>query len=97
MLTGKQQRYLRALGHHERPIVHVGKQGITETVLRQVAEALAARELVKGRVLEASLTPAAAVAARIAAETGAELVQVIGRNFILFKRDPTEPKIRIPD
>lgn len=96
-LRGKDRRFLRALGVKAAPILHVGKEGITPPVVAQAAAALKARELVKGRVLEAAPAGAAETARELAAATGAELVQVIGRNFLLFKRNHRDPQILLPE
>ena len=58
MLTSKQRAQLRGLAATEDTIVHIGKGGITENIITQMSDALKARELVKGRVLENSLLTA---------------------------------------
>lgn len=95
MLTGKQKRYLRSLGNELEPILIIGKGGIAPNVLAQADEALAARELIKGRVLPNSLEDTGNVAEELAAQVGAELVQVIGRNFLLYRRAAQSEKVRI--
>lgn len=97
MLTGKQKRYLRALGVNLEPILHVGKEGVTPTVVGQAVSALAARELIKVRVLETSPANAHEAGEGLAASTDGELVQVIGRNLLLYKRSPDKPKIELPE
>ena len=94
-LTGKQRRHLRALGHGLTPVVHIGKDGLTEAVARAVAQALADHELIKVKVLEGAPVDRKEAAAQLAEETGAELAQVLGRTFLLYKAHPTEPKIHI--
>ncbi|MFO7273463.1 MAG: ribosome assembly RNA-binding protein YhbY [Bacillota bacterium] len=96
-LTGKQKRFLRAMGVTMNPILIIGKGGVTENVVRQADEALTARELIKGRVLQTAPGEPEAVAAEVAERTGAALVQVLGRNFLLYRRNPKEPKIALPD
>lgn len=95
-MTGKQRAYLRGLANGLDTIIYVGKGGITEAVIRQTGEALAARELIKGRVLEASLLTAREACDQLAEATGAEGVQAIGSRFVLFRSDPEEPKITLP-
>ena len=95
MLTSKQRARLRALASTEDTIVHVGKGGVTEPVVAQTADALRARELVKGRVLENSLLSPREVCDTLAAACGADPVQVIGSKFVLYKRNPKEPKIEL--
>ncbi|ODA40269.1 ribosome assembly RNA-binding protein YhbY [Desulfosporosinus sp. BG] len=96
MLTGKQKRFLRAMGNEMVPILQVGKGGIVETVVTQADEAIEARELIKGRVLQNCLEEPKSVAAELAEQTGAELVQVIGRNFLLFRQSKNKPLIVLP-
>lgn len=96
MLTGKQKRYLRAMGNEMAPILQVGKGGITETVVTQTAEALEARELIKCRVLQNSFEEPKTVADELAEQVQADLVQVIGRNFLLFRASKTKPMLVLP-
>lgn len=96
MLTGKQKRHLRAMGNEMDPILQVGKGGIAENVIAQTDGALEARELIKGRVLQNCLEEPKAIAADLAEQTGSELVQVIGRNFLLFRQSKDKPVIVLP-
>ena len=95
-MTGKQRAYLRGLANGLETILYVGKGGLSENVIKQADEALTARELVKGRVLEASLMTAAEACQALAEATGAEGVQSIGSRFVLYRAHPSEPKIRLP-
>ena len=95
-MTGKQRAYLRGLANGLETILYVGKGGLSENVIKQADEALTARELVKGRVLEASLMSAAEACQALAEATGAEGIQSIGSRFVLYRPHPTEPKIRLP-
>ena len=96
MLTGKQKRHLRAMGNEMDPILQVGKGGIAENVVTQTDGALEARELIKGRVLQNCLEEPKAIAADLAERTKSELVQVIGRNFLLFRQSKDKPVIVLP-
>jgi len=96
VLTGKQKGYLRSMGNEMDPILQVGKGGIVETVVTQTDGALEARELIKCRVLQNNSEEPKAVAAELAEKTGAELVQVIGRNFLLFRASKDKPVIDLP-
>jgi len=93
MLTSKQRSQLRALAAAENTVVHIGKGGITENVIAQTADALRARELVKGRVLDNSMLTAREACDELAAACKAESVQVIGSKFVLFKQNEKEPRI----
>ena len=96
MLNGKQRRYLRALGHPLDAIVQVGKGSVTENVLFSLEEALKAREIVKVKVLKNCLDEVKDVAEELVDRTEAELVQVIGRNIILYRPHPEKPVINLP-
>lgn len=78
------------------PLFQVGKSGITENVMRQIHSALEARELIKVRVLPTAGKPVEEVAREIANRAGAHLVQVIGHNFVLFRRSDKKPQIELP-
>lgn len=94
-LSSKQRAQLRGIAMTEDTIIQIGKAGITENTVTEVNNALAARELIKGRVLENSLLTAAEAANALAEDCGAETVQVIGSKFVLFKRNIKEPKIEL--
>jgi RNA-binding protein len=96
MLSGKQKRFLRSLGNEMEPILLIGKEEVTANVLKQAADALEARELIKGRVLQNCADVPHSIASRLAERAQAELVQVIGRNFLLYKRNQEKPKIELP-
>ncbi len=94
-LSSKQRAQLRGIAMTEDTIIQIGKAGITENTVTEVNNALAARELIKGRVLENSLLTAAEAANALAEACVAETVQVIGSKFVLFKRNIKEPKIEL--
>ena len=95
MLTSKQRAQLRSLAASESPVLQIGKGGISENVIRQTEEALAARELIKGHVLENSLLTAREACDALAEACKAEPVQVIGSKFVLYKRNEQKPKIEL--
>ncbi len=84
-LTGKQRRALRAKGHHLEPVVIVGQSGVTEGVISALTQALNDHELIKVKINEGPETRHEA-AERMAQEAGAELVQLLGRTALLFKK-----------
>ena len=96
MLTSKQRAYLRGLANGLEPILHAGKGGVSETMIRQADDALTARELIKGKVLETAPETARQVAESIAARVGAQVVQVVGRTFVLFRQKEKDSKITLP-
>ena len=92
-ITSKQRSQLRGLAAAEDTIIHVGKGGISDTLIESVNNALKARELVKGKVLENSMLTAREACDALAEACKAEPVQVIGTKFVLYKRNEKEPKI----
>ena len=92
-LTSKQRAQLRGLANTIDTIVQVGKDGITENVITQVSEALEARELIKGRVLDNNIEYDARLAAEeLAKATRSQVVQVIGSKFVLYRETHSKPK-----
>src|SRR5581483_10026098 len=96
MLTGKQGRHLRSLGHHLDPVVVVGKEAVSPSLVKAMKEALAQHELVKVKLLE-SAGDRHALAEELAKAAGGELAGVLGRTALIYKRHPKEPKIKLPD
>ena len=93
MLTSKQRAYLRSLSMNLDTIFQIGKSGINDQLIRQVDETLEVRELIKLRVLETSPQSVREVADTVAAETGADVVQVIGSRFVLYRESKEHKKI----
>ena len=96
LLTGKQRRHLRALGHALSPVVQVGKDGVTSGLVAHASEQLEVHELIKVRVAESAPADRHATAADLAAGTKATLAQVLGRTFLLYRRRKKDPKIVLP-
>lgn len=84
-LTGKQVRQLRALAHHLNPVVLIGKADVTDAIAKQAEEALDAHELIKCGVQDGSLLSCREAADQLAERVGAEVVQVIGHRFSLYR------------
>jgi RNA-binding protein len=96
MITSKQRSYLRSLGNGIESIFHIGKEGINEGFLKQVDDALEARELIKINVLRNSLIDAREACNEICDALGCEPVQVIGNRFIIYRRSKEKPRIELP-
>jgi len=96
LLTGKQKRFLRSLGNEMEPILFVGKEEVTKNVIKQADEVLEAREFIKGRVLQNCADHPKNIASGLAEAVQAELVQVIGRNFLLYRPSKEKPQIELP-
>lgn len=96
-MTSKQRAYLRGLAQKLDTIFQVGKSGIGDNMCKQISDALEARELIKLRVLENCDYSAREAAEMIAEEVGADVVQVIGTKFVLYRESQDKKKIVLPD
>ena len=96
MLTGKQRRYLRALGQRLAATLHVGRDGITAAVVEQAETQLRAQELIKVRMTENTPASRHETADELAGRTGAEVVQVLGRTALLYRGHVEESTIVLP-
>jgi RNA-binding protein len=96
-MTPRQRQYLKGLAHALKPILQLGKEGVTEAALRSIAHSLDRRELIKVKVLGAAPESAEESGARIARGLeNVELVQVIGKTVVLYRPHPEKPVISLP-
>lgn len=95
MLTSKQRAWLRSQANDLAPIFQIGKGGISEEITRQLSNALEARELIKVTVLETCEYPTAEAANIVAEATGAEVVSVVGRRFVLYRESKKHKRIML--
>lgn len=93
MLTSKQRAALKSIAANTETILQVGKGGIGDQLVKQVDDALTARELVKLHVLESAPEKPGELAQALADATGSQVVQVIGRRLVLYRRNPKKPVI----
>lgn len=93
-LHGFQRKYLRGLAHGLDPVVHVGREGVSEGVVAAIDDALITHELVKVRLHRPA--DKKALAAQLAQSTGAHQCGLVGHMVILYRANPEEPKIRLP-
>ena len=92
-LTSKQRAQLRGIATNIDTIVHIGKDGITDNLVKQANDALEAREIIKGKVLDNNIEYDARLAAEeLAKATRSEVVQVIGTKFVLYRESHSKPK-----
>lgn len=92
-LTSKQRAQLRGLANSIDTIIQIGKDGIGENLIKQAGDALEARELIKGKVLDNNPDYDARTAAEeLARATRSEVVQVIGTKFVLYRETHSKPK-----
>ena len=95
-LNPKQRALLRAMAHELKPVLNIGKEGVTESALAALVQAFATRELLKLKVLEAAPVSARETATALEAIEGVQIVQVIGRTVVLYRRHPERPKLELP-
>ena len=95
MLNSRQRAQLRGLANNIDTIFQVGKSGVTENTVKQVSDALEARELIKLRCLDNSDYTPRLAADEISEKIGAEVVAVIGTKFVLYKESKENKKIEL--
>lgn len=95
-LNGRQRSFLRSMGVTLEPVVIMGKEGLTPTVVKAAQEAIKKRELIKVRVLQNCFEEPGDAISTLAERCDADLVQLIGRNGLLFRRNSARPKIELP-
>ncbi|MGE5431939.1 MAG: YhbY family RNA-binding protein [Syntrophomonadaceae bacterium] len=96
-LNSKQRAFLRSQAHHLAPVVNIGKEGVTGSAQQAVEDAFNRRELLKVKVLEYAPLSAKEAGEEMAGKIdGVQLIQVIGRIFVLYRPFPENPKIVLP-
>ncbi|MDO5576807.1 MAG: ribosome assembly RNA-binding protein YhbY [Fibrobacter sp.] len=95
-ITSKQKQYLKGLGHGIKSVIQVGKEGLTEKVVSSISKALDDHELIKITILENSDLDRKEASQEICEATKSELVQLVGRKFLMYRRNPKNPKITFP-
>ncbi|HEY6115785.1 MAG TPA: ribosome assembly RNA-binding protein YhbY [Candidatus Dormibacteraeota bacterium] len=95
-LTAKQRQYLRGLAHPLAPVVRVGKGRLTDAIVAETRRSLEAHELIKVRIESDDAEERREIAARLAAETDAQLAGTIGKLAILYRAREEKPRIKVP-
>lgn len=95
-LNAKQKRFLKALGSQLEPVVQIGKSGLTPEIVASTLDVLKARELIKVKVLQNCGEEPSEVVTMLAERTDSNLVQLIGRNGLLYKKNWDKSKIELP-
>lgn len=95
MLSNKQKAFLRKLANREKAVFQIGKDGISEHIVEGIQAGLKANELLKFNLLKTCALSAQEAAIEVAAATQSEIIQIIGRTIVLYKRNP-EGKIKLP-
>lgn len=97
-LTSRQRAHLRSLAHDQDPLIHIGKEGLTEAVEQAVEEAFNTRELVTLRVLDNAPRSVRDVAEAVAkALDDVQVVDTIGGTALLYRPHPDDPEIALPE
>lgn len=96
MISSKQRSYLRGLAHNIDPTVYIGKQGLTENIVKEIDRGFELRELVKVKLQEGADLSPKEVANEIAETLQAEFVQAIGRKFTLYRESKENKQIELP-
>jgi putative RNA-binding protein, YhbY family len=96
MISSKQRSYLRSLANTLEPIFQLGKNGIEENFLKQIDDALEARELIKISVLNNSGFESREASDIICEELNCEGVQAIGSKVVLYRKSAKKPRIELP-
>ena len=96
-MTGKQRAWLRKMANPLETILFIGKEGITDSIVKEAYDALEARELIKGCVQQGAPIGAKEALTALCEKTGAEPVQFIGRRFVMYRPSREHPRITIPD
>lgn len=94
-MTGKQRAALRRMANTLDTIIYIGKEGITDHVIKEVYDALEARELIKGCVQQGAPLDAKEALTILCEKTGSEPVQFIGRRFVMYRQSRENPRIMI--
>lgn len=96
MITSKQRAFLRSMANTMETILIVGKGGVSDKVVKQADEALTAREIFKGKVLETAQENSREIATILAEKTHADIVQIIGTKFVLYRKNAENPRLVLP-
>lgn len=91
-LTTRQRQFLKALAHPLHPLVQIGKEGMSQSIINTINAELLNHELIKVKIGNNSGLEKNSTSEEVARETGAVLVQLIGKTFVLFKFNPEKPK-----
>ena len=95
MLTSNEKRQLKSLASVEKTKYQVGKNEISDTLLDMLSKALTARELIKIDVMKGATDPVMEIALDLSSKLNAEIVQVVGRVIVLYRKNREHPKIKL--
>ena len=95
-MTGKQRRYLRSIAHSLKPVLNLGKQGLSKENSCEIKAQLFDHELIKLKVLDNCPLTKKECAEKLSADDQIEVVQIIGKTLLLFSENPEKSKIKFP-
>lgn len=95
VLNSKRRAALRSLGVKENPIVRIGKEGMSENIVKSLEDAITARELVKVKILNNSDAEVKESATFLAEKTGSEIVHIMGGTILFFRENKEHPTISL--
>ena len=95
-MNTKQRAYLRSLAQKITPIFQIGKNGVTDSLIDDLNNALEARELIKITILNTVPDDKNAIAREIEEKTSSQIVQIVGNKLTLYKQHKEKPKIELP-
>ena len=95
MLSQNEKKQLKALASKETVKYQIGKNEITDSVIDVLNKALTARELIKVDVLRGATDPIMEIALDLSSKLNADIVQVVGKVIVLFRRNKDNPKIKL--
>lgn len=98
-LTNAQKKFLRKLGHDLNPVIYIGKEGLSDSVVEAVDEALTIHELIKVKIINTNKITKQEAATAVPDKTGAALVLLIGKTLLLYRpstEKKKEDRIKLP-
>ena len=96
VLSGKQRRHLRGLGHSLNPVIQMGKEGISDSFVSAVDQALDDHELIKVKLGQNALVDREDAGKILSERTSSEVAQILGNTILLYRKHPEDPQIKLP-
>jgi RNA-binding protein len=96
-LSSAQKKYLKGLGHSLTPVIHIGKEGITDRLIASISKALSDHELIKVTLLETAELERDDAAEQVSLKTDSETIQILGKKILFYKSNPKKKKIILPE
>lgn len=96
-LSSAQKKYLKGLGHSLTPVIHIGKEGITDRLIASISKALSDHELIKVTLLENADLERDDAAEQVSQRTESETIQILGKKILFYKSNPKKKKIILPE